>query len=123
MASKDTTRQLKRRMVEALRQSLGIVTTACERAGVSRATHYRWLTEDPKYKEAVSDLGEVAVDFAESSLFEQIRKHEAAATIFFLKTKARHRGYIERKDFDLTSKGEHIAKPPIAWTDDAGDAD
>jgi hypothetical protein len=118
---KDTTRQLKKRMLEALRQTLGIVTTACDKAGVSRATHYRWMSEDPKYKEAVGDLAEVAVDFAESSLFQQIRNQEASATIFFLKTKARHRGYVERKDLDVTSKGEHIAKPPIAWTDDASD--
>jgi len=117
-ATKYTTRQQKKAMLDALRQTLGIVTAACDKAGVSRATHYRWLAEDADYKAAVADLSEVAKDFAESSLFQQIRNQEASATIFFLKTKARDRGYIERKDLDLTSKGEHIAKPPIAWTDD-----
>ena len=116
-----TTKQLKKAMLEALRQTLGIVTAACEKAEVPRATHYLWMRTDEEYKAAVEDLGEVAVDFAESSLFQQIRNQEASATIFFLKTKARHRGYIERKDLDVTSKGEHVAKPPIAWTDDLVD--
>lgn len=116
-----TTKQKKKQMLDALRQTLGIVTAASEKTGIPRMTHYYWMTNDPEYKAAVDDLSEVAVDFAESSLFQQIRNQEASATIFFLKTKARHRGYIERKDLDLTSKGEHIAKPPIAWTDDLTD--
>ena len=116
--SANVTKQLKKRMLEALKQSLGIVTMASEKSGVSRTQHYAWLKKDAKYKAAVDDLSEVAIDFAESSLFQQIRKQEAAATIFFLKTKARNRGYIEKRDVDVTSKGEHIAKPPVVWTDE-----
>ncbi|MCW5591044.1 MAG: hypothetical protein KIS74_02995 [Burkholderiales bacterium] len=110
-------------MLEALQKNLGIVTRAAEMSGCSREQHYAWMKKDAKYRKAVEELAEVAVDFAEASLFAQIRKQEAAATIFFLKTKARHRGYIERKEMDVTSKGEHIAKPPVTWTDDEENPD
>jgi len=120
MRSEYNTRQKKKAMLEALRATLGIVTAAAEKTGIGRDNHYRWLREDADYATAVRDLEDVALDFAETALFRQIKDNDTAATIFFLKTKARHRGYIERKEMDVTSKGEHIAKPPIVWTDEAG---
>lgn len=109
-------------MIEALKKSLGIVSTACESVEISRQTHYRWLTEDPEYKEQVEDVAEMAIDFVESKLHEKItgiqmvKHHEEAdvyyelapsdtAIIFFLKTKAKKRGYIERSEID--QKTEH----------------
>lgn len=110
-------------MLKALEQSLGIVTTACLAAGISRDTHYRWLNKDKKYAAAVKQVSEIVVDFAESHLFKQIRRGEVASTIFFLKTKARDRGYIEKRDVDVTSGGAPIGKPPIVWTDAEGDGE
>ena len=89
-------------MIEALEQSLGVVTTACKIIGISRETHYRWLKEDPEYKEKVEGLIDVALDFAESQLHKQIRDGNSTATIFFLKTKGKNRGYIERQEIHNT---------------------
>jgi hypothetical protein len=115
---RDKAGQRKKAMLEALKVSLGIVTTACERAGVGRATHYRWLETDKEYATAVRQCEDIALDFAETSLMRQIGRGEAAATIFYLKTKGRNRGYVERKDVDVTSGGQTIT-PPILWTDAA----
>ena len=87
-------------MIEALEKSLGIVTTACKSAGISRETHYRWLREDPEYKEQVDGISDIALDFAESKLHKQIDKGDTTAVIFYLKTKGKKRGYIERQEFD-----------------------
>jgi len=89
-------------MIEALEQSLGVVTTACKIVGISRETHYRWLKEDDEYKEKVEGLIDVALDFAESQLHKQIRDGNSTATIFFLKTKGKNRGYIERQEIHNT---------------------
>ena len=89
-------------MIEALEQSLGVVTTACKVVGISRETHYRWLKEDDEYKEKVESLVDVALDFAESQLHKQIRDGNSTATIFFLKTKGKNRGYIERQEIHNT---------------------
>jgi outer membrane lipoprotein-sorting protein len=89
---------LKKKMIEALEKSLGIVTSACKSVEISRETHYRWLKEDPEYKAAVDALDDVALDFAESQLHKQIKDGNSTATIFYLKTKGKKRGYIERTE-------------------------
>ena len=99
---------LKGQMVEALEKTLGIVTKACEMVGISRETHYRWLRTDEAYKEKVESVGDIALDFAESELFKQIKEGNITGVIFFLKTKGKKRGYIERSEFDHTTKGEKI---------------
>lgn len=92
----------KKAMIEALTKSLGIVTIACKEVGISRTLHYNWYNKDPKYKKAVDDVADVALDFAESMLHKQIQDRDTTATIFFLKTKGKKRGYIERQEFDAT---------------------
>ena len=105
----------KKAMVQALEKSLGIVTAACKVVGISRQTHYNWL-EDPEYKKAVSEIGDVALDFAESHLHKLIKDGNPAATIFYLKTKGKERGYVERPEIAVAEK------KPLSWfTDDNAD--
>ena len=110
MANNDIT---KKAMIEALEKSLGIVTTACKTVGISRETHYRWTREDENYKELVEGIADIALDFAESQLHKQIKDGEVSSTIFYLKTKGKKRGYIERTEQEVS-----ISKPIIIdWTD------
>ena len=97
----DKTEQHKKAMLEALEKSLGVVTTACKSVGIGRTTHYMWLDEDPEYRAAVESISDIAVDFAESSLHKQIKDGNPTSTIFFLKTKGKKRGYVERQEIDL----------------------
>jgi len=88
----------KKAMVEALEKSLGVVTTACKTVGIARATHYLWMNTDDEYKQAVEDISNVALDFAESQLHKQIKEGNSTSTIFYLKTKGKKRGYVERQE-------------------------
>lgn len=99
----------KKTMLDALERSLGIVSTACEKAGISRQTHYNWLKDDPEYKEAVRAIEERTIDFAESHLHALIKDKNPAATIFFLKTKGKNRGYIERQEIEVSEPR------PLSW--------
>ena len=92
----------KRAMIEALEKSLGVVTTACERVGINRTTHYDWLKKDEDYARAVEEIDNVTLDFAESQLYKQIKDGNTTATIFLLKTRGKSRGYIERQEIDLS---------------------
>lgn len=94
----------KKALLDALEKSLGIVTTACKSVGVERTTFYRYLNDDPEFKEAVADIENIALDFAESQLHKQIQKGEVSSTIFYLKTKGKGRGYIERSQTEVTGK-------------------
>lgn len=85
-------------MIKALEQSLGIVTVACKKAEIPRSTFYKWLNEDEDFAKEVKDIENIALDFAESQLHKQISENSTSATIFYLKTKGKKRGYIERQE-------------------------
>lgn len=90
------TKEKKAAMIEALKSTLGVVTPACELVGISRYCHYIWMNSDNKYKEAVNSMEDLALDFVESQLFRSIREGSDIPTIFYLKTKGKKRGYVER---------------------------
>jgi hypothetical protein len=90
------TEQHKKAILEALEKSLGVVTTACKKVGVGRTQYYNWLKEDEEFAKEVDDIQNIALDFAESQLHKQIGDGNTSATIFYLKTKGKKRGYIER---------------------------
>ena len=107
----------KRAMIEALESSLGVVSTSCEVVGISRQTHYDWMKTDETYRKSVEALDDVAIDFAESQLHQLIKAGNVVATIFYLKTKGKRRGYVERIEADIQSKGLQIIAP-IRWADE-----
>ena len=94
----DKTEQHKKAMREALEKSLGVVTSACKNVGIGRTTHYLWMDNDPEYRRAVQDVENVAIDFAESQLHQQIKGGNPTSTIFYLTTKGKKRGYVERPE-------------------------
>lgn len=105
MATKSNkTQHNKKAMIEALIKSLGVVTTACNIVGINRWTYYDWLKNDEQFKNEVEEIGNIALDFAESKLHEQIKDGSTAATIFYLKTKGKNRGYIERTEHAIETK-------------------
>ena len=105
----DENRHIKKEAVlEALEKTLGVVTTAVKQVGVARSTFYKWLKEDEEFKKKVQDIENIALDFAESRLHKLIGDDNTSATIFYLKTKGRKRGYIERNALDLTSGDEPV---------------
>jgi len=99
----------KEAMLEALERSLGIVTTACNAVGINRSTHYVWLKKDSDYADKVKAIEGRTLDFAESHLHNLIKEGNTAATIFFLKTKGKGRGYVERQEIEVAEK------KPLSW--------
>ena len=96
----------KESLLKSLEQSLGVVTVACKKADIPRSTFYKWLKEDQEFSKKVKDIENVALDFAESQLHKQISDNSTAATIFYLKTKGKARGYQENQSIDLNTSGE-----------------
>lgn len=102
-------------MIQALESSLGIVTGACKKVGIARQTHYRWMEEDASYRKSVESISDICLDFAESQLHQQIMEGNVASTIFYLKTKGKRRGYVERTELEHT--GELQTQTTIKWGD------
>lgn len=98
----------KETILKALENSLGVVTVACKQADIPRSTYYKWLKEDEEFSQAVKEIENIALDFAESQLHTQMKDGSTSATIFYLKTKGKKRGYVERSELDVTSNNERI---------------
>jgi len=105
----DKTDTKKGQMLEALEKSLGIVSTGCKMVDISRQTHYAWMKADTDYKKAVDSIADSVLDFAESHLYKLVKEGNPAATIFYLKTKGKKRGYIERQEIEIQEK------KPLTW--------
>lgn len=85
-------------MLEQLEKAHGVVTVAARNAGIHRDTHYSWMQTDEDYAAKAKAMKEVAIDFAESMLYKLISEGNVAATIFYLKTQGKNRGYVERQE-------------------------
>ena len=85
----------KKAFLAKMESTLGNITASCKAANIARSTYYEWMEKDPKFAKAVNELAEANIDFAESCLKQQIKDGTTTATIFYLKTKGKSRGYIE----------------------------
>jgi len=90
--------QTKKGLIEAMQKTLGNVTQSCKVVGIARSTFYEYYNSDKEFAKSCDDCENIALDFVESQLHKQIKEGTASSTIFYLKTKGRKRGYIERKE-------------------------
>jgi hypothetical protein len=65
-----------------------LVSLACKKSGLSRATYYRWYKDDKSFRDCVDgilDMGRKNItDLAESSLIKEIQKGNMNAIRFWL---------------------------------------
>ena len=107
-------------LLQALENSLGIVSTACNRTGISRSSYYKWYKEDEEFRQKVDDIDNVKLDFVESKLFKNIENEKEKSIIFYLQHKGHKRGYIQRQNINLTSNEEDIKKIEIEIIESKG---
>lgn len=101
----------KKKLLKHLGEGRGIISYACQKAGVSRQTFYNWKTEDDEFAQAVENISEDIIDVVESKLLSQINDNNLTAIIFFLKTKGRSRGYVEQTDVNANITGGMKLRP------------
>ena len=83
------------------------ITKTCKAVGIDRITFYRWYENDAKFHQAVDDLENVRLDFAEEDMLNiKMQQGDSTAIIFFLKTKGKHRGYVEKVIQDVNVRTE-----------------
>lgn len=111
----------KKNVLEALRLSLGVVSTACDKVNLSRSTYYKWLHNDPEFAAEVADVDELILDFGETNLFKLINKGNPKCTMFLLETRGRKRGYVKKREIEAYGKDGKALYPgnPYAGMTDA----
>jgi predicted DNA binding protein len=100
-------------LLEQLRK-VPIVSIACEKAGVGRATYYRWKKEDEEFAKAADEAtaeGTFLVnDMAESQLLTAIRDGNLGAVMYWLKH--RNANYNTKLEVTARIKQENDALTP-----------
>jgi len=106
MANKDkyTVEQVK----DALDKSGGFLSVAAESLGCTRKTIYNYLDRYPELKEVCEDIRERYLDIGENELMKKVKKGATPELIFFLKTRGKGRGYVEKQELDISSGNEPI---------------
>jgi hypothetical protein len=84
-----------------LKKAHGNLATVARAFGVSRTAVFQFIGRRPKLQEVLNECREVQIDMVESALYAQALKGNMQAVMFFLRTQARSRGYIEKQEFDL----------------------
>jgi len=93
-------------LIEQFRK-LPVVSVACEKTGIGRASYYRWRQEDPEFTkaadEALMDGTNLVSDMAESQLLSQIRDGNLGAVMYWLK----HRNPHYNNKLEVTARLKH----------------
>lgn len=108
---RDTTINNKKKLLECLERHKGIITHACKEAGISRETCHFWIRTDPDFKRDFEAINETVIDFVENKLFKKIEDGSEKSIHFYLRFKAKGRGYTD--SLDITSKGESISEVEV----------
>jgi hypothetical protein len=102
-------------IANAITDSHGILSVAAKKINCSRQTIYNHLKKSKRLQALYDNENEAMIDFAEMKLYENIQAGKESSIFFYLKTKAKHRGYIERsvwpnERIDLTKLTDHQLK-------------
>lgn len=79
------------------------ITATCAALNISRRTFYQKKKKSKSLQDLLAEADESILDFAESKLIEHINNNDITSLIFFLKTKGKKRGYVERTEHDVNA--------------------
>lgn len=92
-------------VAEAIKKSKGILTSAATQLGCTRNTVVNYINRYPTVKVVYDETNETTIDFVESRLLKNIDNGDTTAMIFYLKCKAKARGYIDKIEVEHGGKG------------------
>ena len=116
-------KQLKSKLLDQLKR-VPIVEAACQKAGISRQTFYRWKFEDAEFakeiEKAIEDGRMFVSDLSESQVLSLIRDKNWSAISFWLKhhhpsykTKIQIEGSLQMPQEELTPEQEETVKEAL----------
>lgn len=85
-------------VIEALKAHQGLIYLAADQLDCTGQTIYNYAKRYASVREAIKEQKEKRKDRVELQLWKQINDGNIAAIIFYLKTQAKDRGYIERQE-------------------------
>lgn len=84
--------------IDAIPKTGGIISTIAARIGCDWHTARKYIDNHPTIKQVYLDECERVTDLAESQLIAAINNGDMQAVKFYLTTKGKKRGYVERQE-------------------------
>jgi len=91
------------------------ISKTCRAINIARDTLYLWAREDESFKQAMQEKYDEISDMAEDTLFKKIKAGDTICTLFYLKCKAKSRGYIETQRIEQATIGQVNHNHTIAY--------
>lgn len=91
----------KKKMINAIIGSGGIISVIANRAGCKYHTVFDKIEKYPELRDYIEKEKEKVLDVAESALIQKIKNGDNTAILFYLKTQGKKRGYIERMEQNI----------------------
>lgn len=97
----------------ALRASAGVYSVAAsilaqKYGSCAPNTVKNYIRRSPRLQAIEEEITDQTLDLAETKLVQKINDGNMTAIIFYLKTKGRHRGWIERREIEGVEGGTPI---------------
>ena len=110
--------------IEAIKGSGGIISTIAKRVGCEWHTAKKYIEQYSTVKQAYINETEAVTDMAEIALINSIKNSDAWAVKYYLSTKGKDRGYVERQELTgaeggaIAIKGYTTNANPDDWDTD-----
>lgn len=96
----------KKGMMEAIPGSAGILANIARKIGCDRSAVHAYVKKNPEFKELIRQEDEQVNDLAEAKLITKLNEGDMNAIKFRLMTKAKDRGYVERREVVNEGRGD-----------------
>ena len=105
-ASRDFTRE---EVIKAIEGSFGIMSKVAKNlGGCAWDTARKYVNKWESTKQAYENEDNRSLDLSESKMLELINEKDGPMIRFHLATKGKGRGYVQKSETDITSKGERV---------------
>lgn len=101
---------LKAEFLEAMEQSMGMLTTSARRVGISKETVSNWREADTDFDTAIKEIYDRNKEYVEGQLMTAIKNGNVASMMFYLKCKG---GYQEKQHLEIEQKGDIDIKAAV----------
>lgn len=109
---------------KALIKCNGLVTVAAKMLGVTQSAISHRIKKSSILQQVQLDIVEKMIDVAENTLHDKMHTEKnLIASIFYLKTKGKHRGYIERHENEISGNPDRPLKIERVIVDPNPEAD
>ena len=98
----ESTKAKKRIFIANFVANQGMVQMSCDSVDINRTTYERWCKKDAKFVQNIQAAMERKLDKIETKLLNLVEAGDTQATIFSAKCLLKQRGYVEKKDINVS---------------------